>query len=166
MTGWAASGRTGQDFQPQPDWDEGFEFSGTGNGQSADADVSDFFEAMFGGERTGGHSWQTKRHRMGPERDARLADDLEDAYRGTQRPIDGQDHHASVVIDLKDRVSRRAVFHFAANGRPLRIGVSTAAWPRRTLFCVAVRFDLPQVLVYSPGNLREQIRRRRVPRLA
>src|SRR6185437_13480404 len=52
----------GQDFQPPPDWDEGFEFSGAGNERSAHADFSDFFEAMFGGAHPGGRSRQTERH--------------------------------------------------------------------------------------------------------
>ena len=94
--------QNGQDFQPPPDWDEGFEFSGAGNGASANADFSEFFEAMFGGARASGESRQTKRHGAAPDRGAATADDLEDAYRGTQRPIPGQDHHAKVAIDLVD----------------------------------------------------------------
>lgn len=94
--------QNGQDFQPPPDWDEGFEFSGAGNEPSANADFSEFFEAMFGRTRAGGDSRQKKRHRAAPNRGAPTADDLEDAYRGTQRPIPGQDHHARVVIDLMD----------------------------------------------------------------
>jgi curved DNA-binding protein len=92
----------GQDFQPPPDWDEGFEFSGAGKGTSAHADLSEFFEAMFGGAHTGGRSRQTERHGAAPDRGAATADDLEDAYRGARRPIPGQDHHARVVIDLVD----------------------------------------------------------------
>ncbi|MFM0498661.1 DnaJ C-terminal domain-containing protein [Paraburkholderia caledonica] len=92
----------GQDFQPPPDWDEGFEFSGAGNGPSAHPDFSEFFEAMFGGAHTGGRSRQTERHGAAHDRGAATADDLEDAYRGARRPIAGQDHHARVVIDLAD----------------------------------------------------------------
>lgn len=94
--------QNGQDFQPPPDWDEGFEFSGAGNEPSAHADFTEFFEAMFGGAHTGGRSRQTERHGPAPGRGAATADDLEDAFRGTQRPIAGQDHHARVVIDLVD----------------------------------------------------------------
>ncbi|AXF06515.1 cytochrome C biogenesis protein [Paraburkholderia graminis] len=94
--------QNGQDFRPPPDWDEGFEFSGAGNGPSAHADFSEFFEAMFGGAHTGGRSRQTERHGAAPDRGAATADDLEDAYRGGRRPIPGQDHHARVVIDLVD----------------------------------------------------------------
>jgi curved DNA-binding protein len=94
--------QNGQDFQPPPDWDEGFEFSGAGNGPSAHADFSEFFEAMFGGAHTGGRSRLTERHGAAPDRGAATADDIEDAYRGARRPIPGQDHHARVVIDLVD----------------------------------------------------------------
>jgi curved DNA-binding protein len=42
----------GQDFQPPPDWDAGFEFSGRGFAPGEAADFSDFFAEMFG--RMGG----------------------------------------------------------------------------------------------------------------
>ena len=38
--------KAGQDFQPPPGWDAGFEFRGDGAGDGQDA--SDFFEALFG----------------------------------------------------------------------------------------------------------------------
>jgi curved DNA-binding protein len=40
-------GTNGQDFQPPPGWDAGFEFSG-GPGDEGFADHSAFFEALFG----------------------------------------------------------------------------------------------------------------------
>jgi curved DNA-binding protein len=43
--------QNGQEFQPPPDWDEEFEFSGAGNERRANADFSDFFEAIFGAVR-------------------------------------------------------------------------------------------------------------------
>ncbi|TAL92930.1 MAG: J domain-containing protein [Paraburkholderia sp.] len=94
--------QNGQDFQPPPDWDEGFEFSGAGNGRGADASFSDFFEAMFREARAGRHSRQTRRHGTGPEHDASAADEMEDAWRGAQRSMPGQDLHARVEIDLED----------------------------------------------------------------
>src|SRR6187549_608194 len=44
--------KAGQDFTPQPGWNEGFEFRG-GVGE-ADFDPSDFFEALFGRRPRGG----------------------------------------------------------------------------------------------------------------
>ena len=40
--------RAGEDFQPPPDWDEGFEFSGA-TFDGAEGEFSDFFETLFGG---------------------------------------------------------------------------------------------------------------------
>jgi curved DNA-binding protein len=95
--------QNGQDFQPPPNWDEGFEFSGASNDASADVHFSDFFEALFGGAREDGRSWRRGMHATGPDHDARMAKDQEDAYRGAQRPIPGQDHHAKVVIEGQHR---------------------------------------------------------------
>jgi curved DNA-binding protein len=87
----AAGGGAGreQDFQPPPGWDAGFEFSGRGDEDLfGAADHSDFFEALFG-------------------RAARGA-------RGSRRPdaqMQGQDHHAKVMIDLEDayRGAKRSI---------------------------------------------------------
>lgn len=38
----------GEDFQPPPDWDAGFEFSGAGFGGAGQAGSSDFFSQLFG----------------------------------------------------------------------------------------------------------------------
>lgn len=74
----------GQDFHPPPDWDAGFEFTGAspfGRGpyDGESAQFSDFFSSLFGqmgrGSRgAGGGGYQMR----------------------------GEDHHAKVVIDLRD----------------------------------------------------------------
>ena len=46
--------KAGQDFQPPPEWDAGFEFSGGGYTAQDAAGFSDFFEDLFGG-RSGFH---------------------------------------------------------------------------------------------------------------
>jgi curved DNA-binding protein len=66
------------DFQPPPNWNDGFEFSGRGDEHDAQGDFSDFFESMFG--RSGAHP--------GP--------------RHAEFHAGGQDHHAKVMIDLQD----------------------------------------------------------------
>src|SRR2546423_6243482 len=38
----------GQDFQPPPGWESGFEFSGRDAGAPEDPDFSDFFQTLFG----------------------------------------------------------------------------------------------------------------------
>ena len=76
-----ANWKAGQDFQPPPDWDAGFEFTGGGNSSAH----SDFFESLFG---HGFGSAQADRnqagfHARGEDHHAKVLIDLEDAYRGT-----------------------------------------------------------------------------------
>lgn len=73
--------RDGQEFQPPPNWDAGFEFSGAGFSGADMGDFSEFFANLFGQAAAGqagrgGHA--------GP------------------RPRRGEDHHAKIVIDLRD----------------------------------------------------------------
>jgi len=68
----------GQEFQPPPNWDAGFEFSGQG-GPGSQAEFSDFFSELFG--------------RSGPQHTAR------GRTSGRQR---GEDHHAKVLLELED----------------------------------------------------------------
>ena len=71
--------KTGQDFQPPPGWDAGFEFSGADFSQADQAGFSDFFENLFGG------------HFHGGERAGRPG------FRGR-----GEDHHAKILVDVED----------------------------------------------------------------
>ena len=75
--------RNGQDFQPPPNWDEGFEFSGQGGPQE---NLDDFFAAMFGGGH-GAHAYAGSSPVMGQDHHAKVLIDLEDAYRGAERSI-------------------------------------------------------------------------------
>jgi curved DNA-binding protein len=83
-----ANWQAGQDFQPPPDWDQGFEFHGGGYTDSSSADFSEFFENMFGrggfsrgfeGAHQQGYSAQ------GNDTHAKIVIDLEDAYHGASR---------------------------------------------------------------------------------
>ena len=84
-TNWKA----GQDFQPPPDWDAGYEFSGGGFGAGDGAAHSAFFDALFGhgfgSEQTGRR--QAGFQARGEDHHAKVLIDLEDAYRGTTRSI-------------------------------------------------------------------------------
>src|SRR5262249_36838395 len=72
--------QAGQEFRPPPDWDAGFEFSGA---SSARGQFSDFFDSLFGGMH----------RRDAPPRH-------ETTFRAR-----GEDHHARIVIDLRDSLS-------------------------------------------------------------
>lgn len=84
--------KAGQDFNPPPDWDAGFEFSGGGfTGAGGDSQAySDFFESLFG-RGTGGFSGagasQRSYNRRGQDHHAKVLIDLEDAYNGATRNI-------------------------------------------------------------------------------
>ncbi|ANB76187.1 DnaJ C-terminal domain-containing protein [Paraburkholderia phytofirmans] len=96
--------RNGQDFEPPPQWDEGFEFSGGDDRGAEEARFSEFFEALFRGEHANGGRASTRRarHAAGAGDDRATAQDMEDAYGGVPHSARGQDHHAKVVIDLED----------------------------------------------------------------
>lgn len=72
--------KQGQDFRPPPNWDAGFEFSG--GGPDAGHDYSDFFEQVFSGMR-----------QRQPGRSARG---------GAEFHARGEDHHARILVDLRD----------------------------------------------------------------
>ncbi len=90
--------KAGQDFQPPPGWDEGFEFSGgdgdgyTGYGGSGNAQFSDFFRNLFGQGQAhsgfgGGQAGGQPFHMHGEDRHARISIDLRDSYTGVSRTI-------------------------------------------------------------------------------
>ncbi|MBK8117963.1 MAG: DnaJ domain-containing protein [Sulfuritalea sp.] len=78
--------KTGQDFQPPPGWDAGFEFSGGDFGAAGlGGDHSDFFEALFGRQARGGQRAQM--HAQGQDHHAKVLIDLADAYHGARRSV-------------------------------------------------------------------------------
>ena len=77
--------KAGQDFQPPPGWDAGFEFSGRDFESSPGMNPSEFFEALFGRRAETGHRHHM--HAQGQDHHAKVMVDLVDAYRGAQRSI-------------------------------------------------------------------------------
>lgn len=85
-----ANWQSGQDFNPPPDWDAGFEFSGGGYTGSDSAAYSDFFESLFGqGFRQHQAGRQHYRQR-GEDHHAKILIDIEDAYHGATKSINLQ----------------------------------------------------------------------------
>ena len=89
-----ANWKQGQDFRPPPNWDQGFEFSGGGYTQADSAQFSDFFEGLFGQARAaggrggrGGFSSRREFHAAGEDHHAKVVIDLRDAYTGAKRSI-------------------------------------------------------------------------------
>ena len=71
--------KQGQEFRPPPDWDAGFEFSGA-TSEGAGGQLSDFFDTLFGAM---GRGEPTRR-------------------RYAEVHARGEDHHAKILIDLRD----------------------------------------------------------------
>lgn len=75
-----------QDFRPPPDWGTGFEFRGGPQGGGGHDGFSDFFESLFGqarGPAGGGRSF----HMQGEDHHAKILIDLEDSFHGASRSI-------------------------------------------------------------------------------
>lgn len=102
--------RAGQDFRPPPDWDAGFEFSGPGF--AGGGQFSDFFESLFGGAfgrsagfgPSPGHGGR-QFHARGEDSHAKIAIDLEDAFRGATRSITLS--HSERGMDGRPRLAER-----------------------------------------------------------
>jgi curved DNA-binding protein len=85
-----ANWKQGQEFRAPPNWDAGFEFSGGGYTGGDASQFSDFFESLFGrmrgGER-GGFAGAREFHARGEDHHAKVVIDLRDAYEGAKRTI-------------------------------------------------------------------------------
>lgn len=93
----------GQDFQPPPDWSDGFEFRGGGFTGASDGDYSDFFESLFGGRSHGSAGGRTSFKMKGEDQHAKIVIRLADAYHGTRQTITlsrggGQTRNLEVTI--------------------------------------------------------------------
>jgi curved DNA-binding protein len=89
-----ANWKQGQDFRPPPNWDAGFEFSGGGYTGADSAQFSDFFEGLFGQARAaggragrGGFSARREYSAKGEDHHAKVVINLRDAYLGAKREI-------------------------------------------------------------------------------
>lgn len=88
-----ANWRSGQDFQPPPDWNAGFETAGRGFTGQGQEDHSDFFETLFrrgfdsAGSARGARGQGGGLHANGEDHHARIQIDLEDAYHSAKRTL-------------------------------------------------------------------------------
>jgi curved DNA-binding protein len=82
--------KAGQEFHPPPNWDEGFEFSGSGQQSYSGDQFSEFFENLFaqaGRGRPGGRAGGQGLDMRGDDRHARISIDFRDSYSGAKHPI-------------------------------------------------------------------------------
>src|SRR5664279_855196 len=82
--------KAGQEFSPPPNWDAGFEFRG-GQGRAGPFgagegfDASDFFESLFGRRGAAEAGPRRRASVQGEDHHAKVMIDLEDSYRGAER---------------------------------------------------------------------------------
>ncbi len=89
----------GQEFQPPPGWDAGFEFSGAPGG--GDFGYSDFFESLFGGARQ--RAGRSHAGMRGEDHHAKILISIDDALHGGTRRVSLR----SPTIDADGRILLR-----------------------------------------------------------
>ncbi len=78
--------QNGQDFNPPPDWNTGFKFSGAGYTGGDSTGFSDFFESLFGHTQQTGSQGRSFRMK-GEDQHAKIAIELADAFHGARQTI-------------------------------------------------------------------------------
>jgi curved DNA-binding protein len=163
--------KAGQEFQPPPNWDAGFEFRGgeaPGGGAAGSFggegfDASDFFESLFGGRARGAGGPRRSARMQGEDHHAKVLIDLEDAYRGAERsislrvPKEGADGRVALEerrLDVHIPKGIRAGQHLRLSGQgapglggapagDLYLEIEFNAHPRYRLDGADVYIDLP-----------------------
>ncbi|RUM37872.1 MAG: J domain-containing protein [Desulfobulbus sp.] len=80
--------KNGQDFEPPPDWNGGFEFNGAGyTGQSQQGGYSDFFENLFGRSKYNSRTGQSTFQMKGEDQHAKIVINLRDACKGSKQTL-------------------------------------------------------------------------------
>ncbi|HNS58733.1 MAG TPA: DnaJ C-terminal domain-containing protein [Nitrosomonas europaea] len=78
--------KSGQEFQPPPGWDQGFEFHGSGFTEAA-SQFSSFFESLFGRNQQS-HRYRDREFNLhGEDSHARISIALEDSFQGGIRSL-------------------------------------------------------------------------------
>ncbi len=100
--------KSGQDFRPPPEWDQGFEFRGGGFTDGDASQFSDFFESLFGRAnapqgRAGGEHFSVG----GEDTHAKVFINLEDAYHGATRTITLR--HTELGADGRPQLKNRTL---------------------------------------------------------
>jgi len=118
--------QAGQDFNPPPNWDAGFEFNGGDFTGGSNADYSEFFESLFGhgfGSAQGRHK-QYGDNVRGEDHHAKVLIDLEDAYLGATRSVTLQSPEidSSGHVVNKQRTLKVKIPKGVKQGQHIRLG--------------------------------------------
>lgn len=96
----------GQEFQPPPGWNQGFEFHDGGFAHADASQFSSFFEALFGNRFNTNRRYRDEGFDMrGNDTHAKISIDIQDAYLGSVRTITLQ--HTELGQDGRPQVKTR-----------------------------------------------------------
>ena len=117
--------QAGQQFEPPPNWDAGFEFGGGGFTEGDSSAFSDFFESLFGRgfSGAGAPGGQREYHAHGEDHHAKVLIDINDAYEGAARTITLQAPEVDATGHLvnKQRVLKVKIPKGVQQGQRIRL---------------------------------------------
>ncbi|KAG1707700.1 Curved DNA-binding protein [Nymphon striatum] len=146
-----ANWKNGQNFNPPPDWEGGFDFNQFGGGghSAGGAGFSDFFESMFGGGMGGAGFQQGQPHqqrtRKPPSQTASVSVDLEDVYSGGSTRVvlsGGKTLNVKIPKGIEEGKKIR-LSGKASNGGDLLLQIHIRKHPRYILDGSNVSVNLP-----------------------
>lgn len=118
-TGW----KSGQEFKPPPNREDGYAFRGGGFTEADPSDFSDFFASLFGKAETPRRKRHTNFHSRGEDIHATIQIDLEDSYHGSTRTLSLQvpevDDHG--LITTRERVLNVHIPKGVTSGQQIRL---------------------------------------------
>lgn len=99
--------KNGQEFQPPPGWDQGFEFHGGQFSQADASQFSSFFESLFGRHKPGASGRARGFDLQGQDSHAKISIDLDDTFQGAVRSLILQ--HTELGQDGRPQVKERTL---------------------------------------------------------
>lgn len=114
--------QSGQNFNPPPDWNAGFEYSGNGMPNDGTADFSDFFANLFRQRQQEGQRSSARQSR-GEDHHAKIFIELVDTFRGVTRAITLQtpQQNAQGQVTLKERTLNVKIPKGVKEGQHIRL---------------------------------------------
>jgi len=145
-----ANWQSGQNFNPPPGWEGGFDASQFGGGAQGGGGFSDFFESMFGGGmggggfQQGGFGQQQQRQKP-PSETMNLVVDLEDVFAGNNKRIrlpNGKTIEVKIPKGIEDGKKIR-LSGKASSGGDLLLKINLKKHPKYRVEGKNVYLDLP-----------------------
>ena len=143
-----ANWKNGQDFNPPPGWEGGFDFSQFTQGQTGDSSHSDFFSSLFGGgfQQGGGfNAHQHQQQRKPPAEVMVLNVDLEDIYLGGKKKV-RLPNGSTIEVKIPkgfDEGKKIRLAGKAANGADIHLKIHINKHPKYSLKGKNIYLDLP-----------------------